>query len=130
MNDLSVEQRQRLHDTLLDRQATLREQVRLAKEERAERPSAVAPVPEDLAEAGEQHFRTGVEHVELLRDQEELLDIDTALTRIGLGTYGNCDDCGLSIPPERLAVQPAALRCIRCQTQWETRHPAVPRYTA
>jgi hypothetical protein len=30
------------------------------------------------------------------------------------GTYGRCDRCGGAIPPERLAVEPEAIWCVRC----------------
>jgi DnaK suppressor protein len=46
----------------------------------------------------------------------ELGDIDAALERIDAGTYGQCTDCGVIIPPARLSAYPTAKRCIDCQT--------------
>jgi DnaK suppressor protein len=46
----------------------------------------------------------------------ELGDIDAALERIDAGTYGQCTDCGVTIPPARLSAYPTAKRCIVCQT--------------
>ncbi len=46
----------------------------------------------------------------------ELGDIDAALQRIQAGTYGQCTDCGITIPPARLHVYPSAKRCIDCQS--------------
>ncbi len=46
----------------------------------------------------------------------ELGEIDVALERIDAGTYGQCTDCGVSIPPARLNAYPTAKRCIDCQT--------------
>ena len=46
----------------------------------------------------------------------ELGDIDAALKRIQTGTYGQCSDCGIAIPPARLQAYPTAKRCIHCQS--------------
>lgn len=46
----------------------------------------------------------------------ELGDIDAALERIQVGTYGICTDCGISIPPARLNAYPTAKRCVDCQS--------------
>ena len=37
-----------------------------------------------------------------------------ALARIEDGGYGDCVDCGEPIDPRRLALDPAAARCVRC----------------
>ena len=49
----------------------------------------------------------------------ELADMDAALERIRLGTYGTCTDCGVTVPDDRLRAYPTAKRCITCQTQIE-----------
>jgi DnaK suppressor protein len=46
----------------------------------------------------------------------ELGDIEAALERMGAGTYGQCADCGVTIPSARLNAYPTAKRCIDCQT--------------
>lgn len=51
----------------------------------------------------------------------ELGDIEAALERIQAGTYGQCTDCGVTIPPARLNAYPTAKRCIDCQTVVEQR---------
>ncbi|WP_322993610.1 TraR/DksA family transcriptional regulator [Limnohabitans sp.] len=51
----------------------------------------------------------------------ELGDIESALERIDAGTYGQCTDCGVTIPPARLNAYPTAKRCIDCQTVAEQR---------
>jgi DnaK suppressor protein len=51
----------------------------------------------------------------------ELGDIETALERLDAGTYGQCTDCGVTIPPARLNAYPTAKRCIDCQTVAEQR---------
>ncbi len=51
----------------------------------------------------------------------ELGDIEAALERIEAGTYGQCTDCGVIIPPARLSAYPTAKSCIDCQTLAEQR---------
>ncbi len=59
---------------------------------------------------------------EIERDVEELGMIDSALQRISAGTYGDCIDCGQSIPLPRLQAEPTAERCIKCQERFERTH--------
>jgi DnaK suppressor protein len=49
----------------------------------------------------------------------ELGDIEAALERIDAGTYGQCSECGVTIPPVRLKAYPTAKRCIDCQISAE-----------
>ncbi|MGY6276001.1 TraR/DksA family transcriptional regulator [Methylomonas sp. MgM2] len=46
---------------------------------------------------------------------QEIRDIETALTRIAEGRYGECCDCADAIPIERLQACPTARRCLICQ---------------
>jgi DnaK suppressor protein len=48
-------------------------------------------------------------HIERLREAEDALD------RLEDGTYGTCEDCGVSINLERLKVLPFTTCCVRCQ---------------
>lgn len=45
---------------------------------------------------------------------ETLKDIEDALSKIGLGTYGNCESCKEPIGDERLVAMPAARLCLEC----------------
>jgi len=53
------------------------------------------------------------------RDLEELRDVEAALARIDLGTYGMCVQCGGPIPLDRLTAFPTAKRCQPCQAMHE-----------
>jgi len=46
--------------------------------------------------------------------RETLSDIDHALAKIDLGTYGTCERCGKPIGEDRLEAMPAARLCIEC----------------
>jgi DnaK suppressor protein len=41
--------------------------------------------------------------------------IDSALSRLEAGTYGNCDRCGDTIGRDRLEALPWATKCIECK---------------
>lgn len=53
------------------------------------------------------------------RDLAELGAVSAALLRLQEGRYGECADCGEAIAFDRLKVEPAALRCIGCETRRE-----------
>ncbi len=53
------------------------------------------------------------------RDLEELRDVEAALGRISVGTYGTCLKCGGPIPVERLTAYLTAKRCQPCQRMHE-----------
>ena len=68
--------------------------------------------------AAETQRQSDVTH--LARTATALRDIESALARIDDGEYGLCVDCEDPIDLRRLQAQPAALRCARCQQQFET----------
>ena len=47
--------------------------------------------------------------------QARLSDIDSALLRIGDGTYGFCTNCKEMIDTDRLAILPTATLCLSCE---------------
>ena len=69
---------------------------------------------------------TGISIAEIQRDAGEIRDIDAALERIKLGTYGVCIDCGAEIARERLQAYPTAKRCTNCQRRHETKRKSGP----
>jgi DnaK suppressor protein len=46
--------------------------------------------------------------------RERLADIDRALERMDMGTYGVCERCGHPIAAPRLEVRPMSVRCVDC----------------
>ena len=83
------------------------------------------------AEAANDHFgKPEDSHAEVMtaRDLEFALGeheiaalgaIDAALQRIADGSYGQCNDCGATIPANRLHAAPEASRCLHCQEKTE-----------
>ncbi len=49
------------------------------------------------------------------RAREAIIEVEAALDRVELGTYGACEACGDPIPVERLEVIPHARLCAPCQ---------------
>jgi RNA polymerase-binding transcription factor DksA len=60
-----------------------------------------------------------VNHADIVRDVEEIRDIEGALRRIAAGTWGTCISCHAAIPDARLAAYPTARRCLPCQQRHE-----------
>lgn len=60
----------------------------------------------------------------LSQEQDALYEIDQALKRIELGTYGICEMCGKSIPHARLEAIPFTRFTVDCQSQLEKQSKA------
>lgn len=46
--------------------------------------------------------------------EKQLKEIDEALEKMELGTYGKCENCKTDIPLDRLMAYPAAKTCLNC----------------
>ncbi len=49
--------------------------------------------------------------------EKTLRDLESALTRIGAGTYGICKYCKKEIGEKRMEARPVASACITCKTK-------------
>jgi len=70
--------------------------------------SADNHLADTASETYEREFDEGVEE----DAQAQLREVETALQRIGDGTYGTCSVCGKPIPVERLEAVPWTTLCI------------------
>ena len=79
---------------------------------------AITSIPEDtdLAQALSDRETTDL-LVHLLDENRE--QVERALERVREGAYGICEGCGRRIPAARLKFQPAATRCVECQSHWD-----------
>ena len=59
--------------------------------------------------------------VQAVRDTRELDAVEAALRRVADQSYGECIDCGETIPRARLEANPAAVRCVPCQERVEAK---------
>lgn len=51
--------------------------------------------------------------------KHELSQINTALHKMDLGSFGICEECDSEIPVKRLRVRPDAALCLNCQESME-----------
>jgi RNA polymerase-binding protein DksA len=123
MANLTDRQIGKLKETMLERQRLLTEEVSAQRAQAAEEGNDDAiGGPGDAGDESVVRMATDLHLQEAGRDLEEMRAIDGALTRIADGSYGRCDECGIEIDYARLEAQPAALRCVECQTQFEKTH--------
>jgi DnaK suppressor protein len=125
---LSPKQIAELTRHLDEREVEVRRELRNAEEASDESLAAPADVG-DAVDVGDARFRAGMAHVDEQRDREEAMAIDAARARMADGSYGECVDCGMAIPFERLKAQPTALRCVPCQSVYEKTHPTAPMFS-
>lgn len=108
------------------RSEQLREEIRSTLERSSDETHVrIAERARDMEDDAFSSLIVDLNFAEIERDANELRRIDAALRRILDGTYGQCVNCGTTIPKARLEAEPTALRCVRCQDMFEKTH-AVP----
>jgi len=65
---------------------------------------------DQAAEVENEDVLIGLQH----EAQEELINVDKALSRLSSGHYGVCSSCGSKINPARLDALPYVVECINC----------------
>jgi RNA polymerase-binding protein DksA len=117
---LQPKQEAALKSTLKSRLEALLEEVRqdlLTSDD--DRAALLADRVRDVGDESLADLIVDLDLADIDRDLEELRDVEVALTRISLGAYGTCADCGGPIPVERLEAYPTAKRCQPCQRTHE-----------
>ena len=119
-NLLSKEERTVLEGVLRQRLAALMEEVRqdLLKSD-DDRAAMLADRVRDVGDESMADLIVDLDLADTDRDLQELKDVEAALMRMRLGTYGTCMHCGGPIRVERLAAYPTAKRCQPCQAMHE-----------
>ncbi|HEU5178633.1 MAG TPA: TraR/DksA family transcriptional regulator [Burkholderiales bacterium] len=123
---LTQQQTQSLHTVIEQRResllAELRDDVERTRKDRRD------DLGGTTGDAGDESVATliaDLDHADVGRDLNELRDLEAARTRLADGSYGTCADCGGEIGYERLKANPAAVRCIACQTRHEKTYGGV-----
>jgi RNA polymerase-binding protein DksA len=120
---LTPEQTQELHATVERRRAALRTEIGHDLDKvRSDRLEDLAGASPDAGDESVASLISDLDQADTSRDLSELRGLDVARERIADGSYGTCIECGGDIGFERLRANPAAERCIRCQTQYERTH--------
>ena len=73
------------------------------------------------ADIGSESFAQEFSLELLQRDEATLAEIDEALERVRVGTFGLCEGCQEAIPKVRLNAVPHARFCVDCQRKTERR---------
>lgn len=120
---LTQEQTQELQTTVERRRAALRTEIDEGLDKvRADRLENLAGASPDPGDESVASLISDLDQADTSRDLSELRSLDAAHERIADGSYGTCIDCGRDIGFARLQANPAAERCIQCQTQYEKTH--------
>ena len=81
--------------------------------------------PQDFEEIAVDFIEMQKEQSLLVNEQTLLTEVKDALKRIENGSYGQCVDCGQSIPEKRLEALPWAARCIKDEERLEQRNLSI-----
>jgi DnaK suppressor protein len=101
---------ERERDRLVQRISALVEAEQKLGESQGEESDAGGGMADVASDANEQTLELSLERAERIH----LAEIEAALRRIKDGRYGICEECGLSIPVERLQALPWTPFCVRC----------------
>ena len=109
------EQRQRLQQELrdLDQQQEPTRDSRLAREQTG--------YGNHMADDATQTFEDEKDLALKQHLEGMLAQVEEALHRFDLSTYGRCENCGQEIDPARLEAIPWATLCLRCKARSEAR---------
>lgn len=120
---LTPPQVQELRRRILERRRQLAAELRGdAERARREQYGELAGATHDTGDESVADLLADLGQAELSRDLAELRDMEVARLRLAGGSYGICTDCGAEIGYERLCANPAAVRCLACQTHYEKTH--------
>lgn len=128
MPDLSREQLDRIRGALDARRRELLDDVRVQLEDTGNQryEEIIGRAPADAGDASQSDELADLNLSMLDRHVSELRAIEGAEARMNDGTYGTCEQCGGDIAYERLLAFPTAIRCVRCQAQWDRTHSSQP----
>ncbi len=110
----------RVYDNLVRLRERLTKQINFLAADNLTRSETDAELDFRSKEQGTDNFERDFALNCLSRDQDAIFEIDEALNRIQLGTYGKCDACGRAIEAARLASLPYSRLCIACKSKLET----------
>jgi DnaK suppressor protein len=128
-NPLTTDQTAAFRKRLRDRRTELLASIRQALlQSDNERYIELAGAVHDSAEESVADQLSEMANALIGRQVNEVREVEDALQRIAVGSYGVCVECGKPVELERLEVYPAARRCFLCQSRYEKSHagPAKP----
>lgn len=81
----------------------------------------IADYPQDPADAGTNLAESDRAEAIIAAAKARRSLVLEALARLDNGSYGQCVDCGNSVPDGRLEAKPEAARCLACQAKRDRR---------
>ncbi len=106
---------EQLRDALLDQMADVaQDSLRSASDV-----GGGAAFGQHMGDAGSEAYERDFAFTLLSQEQDSLYEINEALRRIEMGTYGMCEKSGKPIPKERLEAIPWARYTVECQRMFE-----------
>jgi DnaK suppressor protein len=120
MSKLTRDQVVEFERMLRERERVLRAEIRetLLRSEN-EQHKDLAGMVSDIGDESVANMLADLDIAAVDRDVGELREVESALARLGRNEFGPCVDCGDDIDHARLKVNPAAARCIACQSRHE-----------
>ncbi len=115
---MGAKQKEKYRLQLLEIRDRIAGQIKSLKTESLTRADEVN-VEEDGTDAFDRQFALNLASSE----NEALIAIDVALTRLEEGSYGKCHECGGGIEKARLNALPFVENCILCQSEVEKQRP-------
>ncbi len=79
--------------------------------------SASSTVPSHMADLGSDTFEQDNTLLLMHNEEETLSQIESAIERIEMGTYGFCIECTGRIPKARLNALPYTPFCVKCASE-------------
>jgi len=106
---------ERVRRELLEEQAKLREQLERLESAEYESVGYSNHIADDATDAFEQAVGVALQR----KVEASLEEVERALAKLGDGTYGLCESCGVRIDRARLEALPYARYCLGCQSRRE-----------
>lgn len=113
-----------VREALANRLSSLTEHVRAGLSE-SEQNQFTAILGRSAGDSSDEALATSLGDLSAARlnlDIQQWRELKAAEQRFDAGEFGECAECGAVIPVARLLVNPAARRCIACQTAFERTH--------
>jgi RNA polymerase-binding transcription factor DksA len=125
-----VSKRKQTHDDELQKKAAELERLKNFIDETAfggderEMTGEISAVDQHPADVSDFVFERELQETARQILEEEAIQVREAMERRAEGKYGICEECGITIPPDRLEARPSATLCIDCQRVRDRAHAA------
>lgn len=117
---LSAELRRELYEKLMSLRERITGQINFLAADNLSRTQKDAEVDFRSEEQGTDNFDRDFALNRVSLEQDIVFEIDEALNRIKIGTYGACESCGGPIEKPRIIALPHSRMCVGCQSKLET----------